>query len=116
MWSRSSRFWRGLRELLPADETTELSRVSRAGVISERGIGGGFMRASEVGVEAALSCCWLLGGGWPCWLPGRALLLEGVEGGRIGVGWRLTVGAIAGTSLNVWKADGMGSFSIKLRL
>ena len=41
-----------------------------------------------------------------CWDWGRAAL-EGVDGGRIGAGCRLFVGAI-GTSLKVWKADGIG--------
>lgn len=55
------------------------------------------MRDSEVGVKfwpsrCREACC--------CEGEGRALLLTGVEGGRIGVGCRLLVDAI-GTSLNV---------------
>lgn len=64
------------------------------------------MRTSVVGVEVGVSCCWLFVVCCPCWLPGRdTLLLEGVDGGRIGVGWRLVVGAIAGTSLKVLEED-----------
>ena len=105
MWSRSSRFWRGFRALPPAEESTELSRISREGVIRDRGTDGGFIRASVAGVELAVSCCWLFG---VC-CNGRALF-EGVEGGRIGAGCRVFVGAI-GTNLKVWNADGIGTYA-----
>ena len=37
-------------------------------------------------------------------------MLEGVEGGRIGAGCRVFVGAI-GTNLKVWNADGIGTYA-----
>lgn len=55
------------------------------------------MRDSEVGVRFWPSCC---REACCCEGDGRALLLAGVEGGRMGVGCRLLVDAI-GTSLNV---------------
>ena len=111
MWSRSSRFCRGLRALPPDADATELSRTSRAGVINERGSGGGFILVSDVGVFIEVGV-WLF-----VWMAGdRTFWLFGVEGGRIGAGCRLLlmfVGAI-GTSLNVWKADGIDSCRVPM--
>lgn len=99
-----------MRALLPAEDSTELSRISREGVTIDLGTGGGFIRVSVVGVEVGVSRCWLFGGCCDC---GRELL-EGVVGGRIGAGCRLFVGAI-GTSLKVWNADGISSALSHLR-
>ena len=72
--------------------------MSRTGVISDRGRDGGFILDSEEGAELGASRCWLF---MDCWGWGRTWL-EGVEGGRIGAGCRLFVGAmLEGTSLKV---------------
>ncbi len=71
-----------MRAELPADETTELSRTSRAGVVIDLGRGGGFIVGFEVGVKLfGVSRCWELA---PCdW--GRGALF-GVDGGKMGAG------------------------------
>jgi hypothetical protein len=74
--------------------------------MSDRGRGGGFILFSVVGVAVAPSRSWFTFWGW-----GREF--TGVDGGRIGAGWRLGVGAIE-TGLQVSKSDGTRSCDYKL--
>lgn len=72
---------------LPPVDATELSRISRTGVIRDLGRGGGFILVSVVGVGIVLSRSWFTFWSW-----GREV--TGVDGGKMGAGCRFGVGAI----------------------